>query len=209
MEKLEVSGLAQAERYPVQDILLTKLQNAASEGNQLKISYCSAEGKETWRLIDPYGVAFRQGAWYVVAYCHLAKEIRLFRLDRIKRYNVLKEPEEPIVKDENFSLEGYFANSWGLERGEEVKVCLRFLPQVANQIKQSNYHKSQEFTDLADGSVEMKVTVSGLWEITRWILSFGPVVEVLEPTQLRQEIQNMVLQTQALYATGEDLLPKD
>ena len=49
----------------------------------------------------------------------------------------------------------------------------------------------------------MKVTVSGLWEITRWILSFGPVVEVMEPAQLRQDIQKMVQQTQALYAEGE------
>ena len=202
-EKLKVCGLAQAERYPVQDVLLGKLQSAASEGKQLKITYCSGEGKETKRLIDPWGVVFRQGGWYVVAYCHLAKEIRLFRSDRIQSYNVLKEPEEPIMRDETFSLERYFQNSWGLERGAEVQVCLRFSPQVASQIKHSNYHESQEFTELADGSLEMKVTVSGLWEITRWILSFGPVVEVMEPAQLRQDIQKMVQQTQALYAEGE------
>ena len=206
-EKLKVCGLVQTERYPVQDVLLNKLQSAASEGRQLKITYCSGEGKETKRLIDPWGVVFRQGGWYVVAYCHLAKEIRLFRSDRIQSYNVLKEPEEPIVRDETFSLDSYFQNSWGLERGAEVQVCLRFSPQVSSQIKHSNYHESQELAELADGSLEMKVTVSGLWEITRWILSFGPVVEVLEPAQLRQDIQKMVRQTQELYAEGETSLP--
>lgn len=201
LETLAVTDVETLERYRVKDELFEKLLTAACDRKQIRMSYRSnsSSSELTQRLIDPYGLVFKMQAWYLVAFCHLRNEVRVFRPDRIERYNVLPEPEEPVVWPEGFSLQKFFDNSWGIGRGAEQQVRMRFLPEVAKQVKRSAYHPTQKFVDLQDGSVEMHVMVNGLWEITRWILSFGSVVEVLEPEALRKDVIDMINKTKSLY----------
>jgi predicted DNA-binding transcriptional regulator YafY len=55
---------------------------AARERRRLRLRYLSSE-RATERELDPYGVVFRSGRWYAVGWCHRAREIRTFRLDRV------------------------------------------------------------------------------------------------------------------------------
>jgi predicted DNA-binding transcriptional regulator YafY len=59
------------------------LSSAAQAQQRVQMAYRSTGGKATERDFDPYGLAFRQGKWYVVGYCHLRRELRSFRVDRI------------------------------------------------------------------------------------------------------------------------------
>ena len=47
------------------------------------LHYRSRSDGETERDLDPYGLAFRQGCWYVVGFCGLRRDLRSFRLDRV------------------------------------------------------------------------------------------------------------------------------
>lgn len=58
------------------NVLIEALNNQRS----VKICY-----KNSWRTIDPYSV----DSTYVVAYCHLASDIRTFRIDRIQGAELL------------------------------------------------------------------------------------------------------------------------
>jgi predicted DNA-binding transcriptional regulator YafY len=73
---------------PADGALLNALGEAASAGRRLRMRYSTPEGADTDRLVDPYGVARWSRAWYLVAYCHLRKDVRLFRLDRIAAVEV-------------------------------------------------------------------------------------------------------------------------
>lgn len=55
---------------------------AARERLRLRLRYQSSE-RVTEREFDTYGVVFRAGRWYAVGWCHLAREIRTLRLDRV------------------------------------------------------------------------------------------------------------------------------
>jgi predicted DNA-binding transcriptional regulator YafY len=55
---------------------------AARERRRLRLRYQSPE-RITEREFDTYGVVFRTGRWYAVGWCHLAGEVRTFRLDRV------------------------------------------------------------------------------------------------------------------------------
>ncbi|MEW6764049.1 MAG: YafY family protein [Pseudomonadota bacterium] len=59
------------------------LSLAARGQEQVHLSYVDAAGSVTQRDIDPYGLAYHGGGWYVVAHCHLRTGLRSFRLDRI------------------------------------------------------------------------------------------------------------------------------
>jgi predicted DNA-binding transcriptional regulator YafY len=59
------------------------LSSAAQTRQRVHLHYQSAQGVSTERDFDPYGLAWRGGRWYAVGHCHLRRELRSFRLDRI------------------------------------------------------------------------------------------------------------------------------
>jgi predicted DNA-binding transcriptional regulator YafY len=67
---------------PTQPATVVAFSAAARERRRLRLRYQSPE-RVTEREFDPYGVVFRSGRWYAVGWCHLAQEVRTFRLDRV------------------------------------------------------------------------------------------------------------------------------
>ena len=64
---------------------LAGLSAAVSERRRVRLRYQSpAAETETEREVDPYGLVYRTGRWYMVGHCHLRRDLRVFRLDRVR-----------------------------------------------------------------------------------------------------------------------------
>jgi predicted DNA-binding transcriptional regulator YafY len=70
---------------------LLTFSRAVHEGKCLQISYTSASGERTERVIAPYGVVLHAQTWYVPAYCYSREAARVFRLDRVTSVSVLPQ----------------------------------------------------------------------------------------------------------------------
>ena len=57
---------------------------------------------------------------------------------------------------------------------------------VADNVAEVAWHKTQRAVRNDDGTLDFHVTVSGLQEISWWILGYGDQAEVLQPVELRQ-----------------------
>ncbi len=71
--------------------LFAEITRCASAAQRLQMVYCAQDGSTTERAIDPYGVGYLSGAWYVVGYCHLRQGLRSFRLDRVCAVHALPQ----------------------------------------------------------------------------------------------------------------------
>lgn len=69
--------------FPSEQLIL--FSRASHEEKCVMITYASGKGEETERLIAPYGLVLHARTWYVPAYCYLREDIRVFRLDRVRR----------------------------------------------------------------------------------------------------------------------------
>jgi predicted DNA-binding transcriptional regulator YafY len=106
----EAAALAQTRSDSVTSGELLALCSAAShEQQRIALSYRSAEGDLTERAVDPYGVAFLDGVWYVVGWCHLRAGLRSFRLDRIVGAQLTAARFEPPVA---FDISAYLARTF-------------------------------------------------------------------------------------------------
>jgi hypothetical protein len=65
-------------------------------------------------------------------------------------------------------------------------VVVRFSRKVAQNVAEVAWHKTQRLEFRADGSLDFHVTVSGLGEISWWILGYGDQAEVVQPPELRR-----------------------
>ena len=59
---------------------------------------------------------------------------------------------------------------------------------VAQNVAEVSWHKTQKLAFNEDGTLDFTVSVSGLGEISWWILGYGDQAEVLEPEELRETI---------------------
>jgi predicted DNA-binding transcriptional regulator YafY len=73
-----------ATNVPASNAALGVLAAAARAQQRTRLAYRSAGGEDTLRDVDPYGLAFYFGAWYAVGWCHLRRDLRSFRLDRVR-----------------------------------------------------------------------------------------------------------------------------
>lgn len=71
---------------------VTALASAAQSRERVRLRYVDTTGEPSERDIDPYGLARRGGRWYVVGHCHLRKDLRSFRIDRIESVELLDIP---------------------------------------------------------------------------------------------------------------------
>jgi len=83
---------------------LSELQFALTNFNLVKIEYTNETKKTSSRLIEPFALLSTQENWLLVAWCRLRKEFRYFRLDRIKKLELLSEKFTP----HKMTLQEYF-----------------------------------------------------------------------------------------------------
>jgi predicted DNA-binding transcriptional regulator YafY len=165
-----------------------RLVRATQELAQLEVVYWTASREaETRRIIDPYHLVSIEEGWYLVAYCHLREEIRMFVPGRMRS---LQETGEHFERPAGFRIEDYLDGSFGAIRGggPVQTVRLRFSPHAAQYVREKVWHPSQKMRTLRDGSVELVLRVNHFLEVEQWVLSYGSECEVLEPEKLREKV---------------------
>lgn len=159
--------------------------------------YSAARNEFSQRHIDPYHLRYFHGAWYLIAFCHWRKELRVFAIDRIQE---LRETGATFTPIPDFSLEDFLGGSLGIEVGEHPEeVAIRFDSHQARWIRERRWHQTQTLKPQPDGSLILRMTVSGLGEVKRWVLSFGSHAEVLAPESLRREVSQELKKAVTLY----------
>lgn len=159
--------------------------------------YTASRDADTEREVDPYHLHFYQGVWYLIAYCHLREQVKIFALDRIGDYRLTDRTFQVLP---GFDLDQYMGDSFRIERGEPRDVVIRFRPEQARYIRGKQWHPSQQLEEGEDGSLVMHLRVGGLGEIKRWVMQYGAGAEVLAPPELRQMIATDVARLACQYA---------
>lgn len=97
--------------------LLIDLSEAIHSSQRIAIDYRSSDKESTHRNVEPYGMNGWRGHWYLVGYCCLRQDYRVFRLDRIQQAQVLSETFEKVQDFDyvEFMREKYNASGTQIE----------------------------------------------------------------------------------------------
>lgn len=190
-------GIRPYKEYAKYREVLNQASQAALEHRRVEMVYHSLHRKErTLRKVDPYKVWFHDGTIYLIGLCRLREKVRMFVLDRIK---MLKVTDERFSPPRDFNLDDFMRHSFKVMHDELHTVKVRISAGWARWVGEKIWHESQKITRLPDGGLEMAFRVAGLDEIKRWVLSFGPEAEVLEPARLRNMVQTDLARTLGKY----------
>ncbi|MBM3876334.1 MAG: WYL domain-containing protein [Verrucomicrobia bacterium] len=163
------------------------IAKAAAKHEQIEITYRKPGRRDIEkRVVDPWHLANINGEWYLFAYDHLRKAQRTFVPARVRE---VRATGKKFTRPAKFSVAKLLESSFGVHSAEgEFEVVLRFNAAVADYVREKRWHPSQELRELKDGSLELRLKLSSLVEIERWILGWGGGVEVVQPSELRERV---------------------
>ncbi len=184
------------EAEPVEPEVLRLVLQGLVLGQRLSIGY--AGGKEEGRRqVDPLRLLNYQGRWYLLAWCRLRRDRRLFHLARMSIVELSLEKVAAANRDQD---EAYLASAFGIFKGENVEpVEIVFTGWAARFMRLQRWHPQQELRQQNDG-LRLRLPVADQREILTKILQFGSHARVLAPESLRQAVIAEVEGMRALYA---------
>lgn len=164
------------------------LAEAVRVRKAVTFTYTNSKGQRRTRSVDPYGLFFREGQWYVTGRDTAAQDVRTFAVERVEDLDV--NPLRPRTPD--------FERPAGFDvRDQErlpfqygsspVAVRLRFeagWAWRAERLARGHGHIEQ----LADGSAVWTVDGCDIARLASWIVDEGPGVYAVDPPELLEEM---------------------
>ncbi|MBU0483060.1 MAG: WYL domain-containing protein [Proteobacteria bacterium] len=174
------------------------LTGSLKSNRRLRIVYLKPTADlPTDREVDPYHMVSFQGDWYLAAFCHQRGKVLIFAVSRIKKAELL----DVLFKiPDDFNPDLYLRNCFGIFPGEkEYDVKIFFEARHAPYVREREWHASQVIEENFDGSLILSLQVGHLYEIKRWILSWGSGVKVLSPLELASDVLRELRESVSLY----------
>lgn len=169
-----------------QERIVDELLKATINRRRIRIDYCKPGKPAEDYEVEPYQVFVVDGFLYLDGYCIERKEIRCFKVCRIRSVRELGLTFSNL-RDYDFARRR--TNVFGIYASdlepEHVKVW--FAVEVAPFIREESRHASQKITENPDGSLFFEVDVAEPEEVLWWALRWGGNFEIVEPQWLRND----------------------
>jgi predicted DNA-binding transcriptional regulator YafY len=168
---------------PASEVVLT-LSSAARDRRQVRIRHRSGGG-ETVRDLDPYGLVYRTQRWYAVGWCHLRRDVRVFRLDRVLEADPL---DATFIRPEGFDVRAHLVRTlatrwsgWTAEVLLEVPAdeARRWVSPIVGTIEET-----------ADGPL-LRSQFDNLDWMARYLAGLPCEFTVREPVELLEAIERL------------------
>ncbi len=195
---IDVSGWSKREEAVP---FLPILQEALWLERKLNIKYERGENCEpVERLLSPLGLVAKGSVWYLVA--SIDGSVRSYRVSRISHAEILDEPA-PIPSD--FNLADYWEQSATTFKSSVPNYLATFWvsPSVVLRLNFAGRFARVNETAETDARGWKKVHVGFDVEemACEYAVSFGPNLEVIEPTALREKVVAMTKATLEFYGS--------
>jgi proteasome accessory factor B len=153
-------------------------------------------GQPERRTVRPHHVGQIEHGWYLIAFDPVRGAMRTFALQRMSNLHVerTKFTREPGFNARDHLGGGFGVWSYAGDERKRHEVHIRFEGYAARVVAERQWHPTQAIRKLKpDGSViEFQADLSGLEEITRWVLSWGSKAKVLGPPELLRRVAEEV-----------------
>jgi proteasome accessory factor C len=169
------------------------LDDAVERRRQVRLEYyVPTRDESTERVVDPLRVTSRDGNTYLDAYCHLAEDQRLFRLDRISSAEVLDTAiDTPPDLEPRDLADGIFQGSQ-----EDLLATVELDPQ-ARWV--AEYYPVEESRERRDGGLTVRLRVGDPAWLTRLMLRLGATARIADPKGLDDRVRQVAAEALRNY----------
>lgn len=187
-EQIMIKGHRKKTNQP--DNILDVLLKAVAEKKAVKLTYKAFGNQDnSERLIEPIGIFHEHENWYTIAWCHLRKEYRQFRIDRVIDAKLTEQPQQ-----ERTSLKEYEEMQEKAKTAISLqKAVIRVDKSIALYMQDRRYYYGFVSEVVTDDYVEMTFLSQSLEEgLARWFMMFADYAVIVEPQSLKDKISQLL-----------------
>jgi proteasome accessory factor B len=164
------------------------ITRAVAQQQELHFEYKNLGNKRYQkRRTQPLHLCCVENQWYVVCQDLNRDALRTFALVRMRK---LMLPGKYFKRPKDFDIQKHLKNAFGVFVGEtKYKVRVQFDSWAAQLIQEKAWHPTQHIKALQEGRIEFSIELADLFEIERWILSWGSHAKVIGPAKLKNSIR--------------------
>jgi predicted DNA-binding transcriptional regulator YafY len=183
--------------YGANRAALELITAAAMQKRCVRIDY-TAMGRKTrsQRVVAPYKIWHFRGSIYLVGFCHLRQDVRIFALNRI---HAVEKTGESFEVPESFDITAFMGGGCGVFAGKPVRLRIWFAEKIAGYIEERTWHPGQIIRRNPDGSIVYEATTALTAETRAWVLGWGAGARVLAPKRFADDLQSEAVQMVARY----------
>jgi proteasome accessory factor B len=163
-------------------------------------------GEETMREVEPYGLLFQEGHWYLVAQDRSRSAVRVFRVGRME--DVKANPNAPHTPDYeipgDFRPDAYVGRkAWELGDPDEPAMVADVAFRFPLSLWAERNEQGTLIDTLHDGGSVRRFKVLQVSAFLRWLLGLGGEAEVVQPPELKAQLRELANRVAAMHG-GED-----
>ncbi|MDD2804927.1 MAG: WYL domain-containing protein [Elusimicrobiales bacterium] len=167
---------------------------AIERRKKLKVRYASVSGVKE-RVLCPVKLLASEAFFYMLASADGAKDgqFQKYRVDRIKRLEILPEEFPAPAPDLIKKIIGPATTIWGVNEGKKTPVTLRASGAAADFLQNKELLPRQKVSKpFPDGSVTVKAVIHHPMEVVPLVLHWLPEITITEPPALRAEVKSRI-----------------
>jgi predicted DNA-binding transcriptional regulator YafY len=161
-------------------VILRVVEQAMESRRRARIEYRAASraGASSSVRIEPLLLRVADRQPYVRAFCVERNAERTYKISRIARIELTKEPA-------TYRPDAAFAHTVKAWTGDPAVVKVKLGPEVSWRAEEYPLVPDQKVERRRDGCAVIEARVEGVVETSRWVLGWGAAAEALEPEALR------------------------
>ena len=163
-------------------VTFTYIEHNIDKGTQARRAGASYE-------ISPYGLVWNDDKYYVVGYYERYSKVCNFRIDRMK--SVSNTLIANIPPPEEFDIDNYIKNEFGMYTGETVTLDIRLTNNLINPLMDRFGTSTPVHRDGSDHIIaHVQAAISPVFY--SWLFQFGENVQIVKPARIAEEYKKMV-----------------
>ena len=168
---------------------LTSILEAIKLKRLIQFEYASfVTGELKLRKVTPLLLKQYRNRWYLISFDDSKNDYITYALDRIEGLEILKETvSQPI----DFDPDNYFKHAVGITSGNTAPTDVRLKVSLvaAKYLDSLPIHASQKVVEMNQDHFIFCIKVNISEELIREIMSYGGDIAVIEPLELKEEVQ--------------------
>lgn len=171
-----------------QEARFEMIKKAILNKSRIEFLYYNSNGEESKRIVEPLQIWFKDKSWYMMSYCKLKEDYRIFKIARMKEIKMLREhfernlPKEQKDEKRNFKI---------ISLKLEISKAMAY--RVYDEFENEGIGKNK------NGDFVVKAEYPENEWVWNYVLSFGEYAKVLSPKRAREIIKGKLKKSLEKY----------
>lgn len=143
-------------------------------------------------IISPYKLIINDGNYYLLAFDDDSKEIRTYRVDRMKSIKLLGIEREGKEEFEKIDLSNYMQRTFSMFSGEKTRIKMQFINSLLDTVLEKFGREKVYYQKIDEHHFTVEATIEISNQFYGWLCGFGNNAKIISPESTKAEFINYI-----------------